>query len=156
MEKRLFIDLELCNRCRECHVECSYLYHPHNIGITSLRELAAFFLICRRCEQAPCVTSCPQEALEKQEDGVLKRYNMRCIGCKSCVYACPFGTIYPETVPYTLSRCDYCLGRVNGVGPDCVKSCPEKAVQYTEIDESREENIFLIGDKLAVRSLPWK
>ena len=98
--KKLFVDLDICAVCPECVVDCDYLYHPGNNGITHLREKAHFALICRHCEQAPCVNSCPQEALKRGEDKVVVRSNMLCIGCNSCLAACPFGTIYPEIIPF--------------------------------------------------------
>lgn len=154
--KKLFIDLEICNKCKECKVDCSYFYHPQNNGITTLRELAAFATVCRQCEEAPCVKACPQDALEKQEDGTLKRYNMRCIGCKSCVLACPFGTIYPEVIPHLVSQCDYCLSRANGKIPECVNTCLLEAVKYADIEEDVKENIFAVGKNLVVHSIPWE
>lgn len=153
---RLFIDLEICKECDECSAECSYVYHPENDGITSLREFANFALICRECEAAPCVESCPKQALEKQEDGKLKRYNFRCIGCKSCSHACPFGTIFPELIPYRTSMCDYCVNRLKqDEVPLCVRTCDEDAIRYEEVEESEEENIYFIGNNLAVHSEHW-
>ena len=154
--KRLFIDLEICCRCRECTAGCSYFYHPENKGVITLLELATRMEVCRKCEQAPCVKACPNEALEKQPDGTVKRYSMRCTGCETCTLACPFGAIYPEIVPYLTSQCDYCLGKSNGGEPECVKSCPQKAVQYVEVEESKEKDIHLIGEKLAVHAIPWR
>ena len=113
--KKVFIDLDLLDRLEEekdLGIECSYPYHPQNEGVTTLRELASYAVICRKCEEASCVLSCPKEALEKDDEGVLRRYNMRCISCKSCAVACPFGTIYPLAIPYTVSRCDFCIDRL--------------------------------------------
>ncbi|MBU4346290.1 MAG: 4Fe-4S ferredoxin [Candidatus Omnitrophica bacterium] len=152
--KRLFIDLDICNRCKECSVYCDYFYHPQNNGISSLREYATFVLFCRHCEEAPCVSACYHDALEKQGDGILKRYKMRCSSCKSCAIACPFGTIFADFIPYLDSKCDYCIG-VSSRIPKCVTSCPEKAIEIKEITERPEENIYLIGESLAVRSTKW-
>lgn len=69
--KRLFIDLEVCNKHPGVAVPCSYFYHPDNKGVISLREIATFAIICRQCDEAPCVKSCPQDALEKQGDGTI-------------------------------------------------------------------------------------
>ncbi len=152
--KRLYIDLDICNSCKEPACACSYLYHPQNSGITSLREYATFVLFCRHCDEAPCVNSCYYNALEKQADGVLKRYNMRCTSCKSCVIACPFGTILADFIPYLDSYCDYCIRKIDSL-PACVRSCPHKAVEVKEVEESIEQNIYLIGKTLAVRSRKW-
>jgi Fe-S-cluster-containing hydrogenase component 2 len=152
--KRLFIDLDICNKCDKCAVYCDYFYHPQNNGITSLREYATFVLFCRHCEEAPCVNSCYHNALEKQPDGILKRYKMRCTSCKTCAIACPFGTIFPEFIPYLDSRCDYCIGS-RGKLPKCVTSCPERAVEVKEVEESLEQNIFFVGESLAIHSRRW-
>ena len=152
--KRLFIDLEICNKCSECVVKCNYFYHPQNNGMTNLREYATFALYCRHCETAPCASACYHDALEKQDDGILKRYSMRCTSCKSCSIACPFGTIFPDFIPYLASRCDYCVG-LTQASPDCIASCPHKAIEVKEVQESTEENIYFIGENLAVHSLKW-
>ncbi len=155
--KSLLIDLEHCAKCPECATRCSYAFHPHNNGMVSVRELAHFAVVCRRCDDAPCVNACPWQALEKQADRVLKRYRMRCTSCKSCSHACPFGTIYPETIPYMTKNCDLCVGRLkDGQVPLCVESSPHGGVQYGEFTENPDENIFRVSDSLYVRStLQW-
>ena len=154
--KRLFIDLEICKKCEKCVIECSYYNHyPNNNGITSLREKVQYALICKQCEEAPCVEACPREALEKQEDGSLKRYNMLCIGCNSCVLACPFGTIYPELIPYLDSICDYCKKRFKDAYL-CIETCPYGAVEFKEFEENKEKNILLINKNLGVHIKRWK
>lgn len=152
--KRLFIDLEVCNKCPECVVKCSYFYHPQNNGITNLREYATFALYCRQCEELPCVKACYHDALEKQADGVLKRYKMRCSSCKSCSIACPFGTIFPDFIPYLDSSCDYCVGITEG-SPECIPTCPYNAVEVKEVKEQPEEDIYFVGKNLAVHSRRW-
>lgn len=88
--KKLFIDLELCYKCKKivppkfrlrrneggpvspkspdeggCIAECSYFYHPDNDGVSTLLERATRMLVCRQCEAAPCVAGCVFDALEK-------------------------------------------------------------------------------------------
>jgi Fe-S-cluster-containing dehydrogenase component len=157
MSKRLFIDLEICRECDKCEVACSYFYHPFNSGAVYLREIAEFAVTCRQCDEAPCVASCPKEALEKQEDGIIKRYNLRCVSCNSCSYACPFGTILPEVILYATSRCDFCIERLSGSEmPVCVGGCAKNAIQYGEFKEDPRTHRFLINDHLIVHAIPWK
>ena len=158
MAKRLFIDLEAFRKDKDLKVSCTYFYHSDNNGVITLREMATYALICRQCEFANCVQACPKEALEKQENGMLKRYNLRCIACKSCSVACPFGTILAEYVPFYSSQCDYCLGRVPEVEvPDCVKTCSNKdALQFIEVEEDHAKGIYFIGDHIAARALNFK
>ncbi|MBN1595513.1 4Fe-4S binding protein [candidate division FCPU426 bacterium] len=156
--KRLFIDLYLCDACEKCEVDCSYFYKPHpgSHGLFSLRELATFLLVCRRCQNPCCVAACAFEALERQDDGTLKRYTMRCVSCKSCAHACPFGTIYPDLVPYYASRCNLCETAQEGTIPPCVSKCAKKAISYKEIEPNENEGIFLINPGLAVRAPRWQ
>ncbi len=156
MGKRLFIDLYKCDECEKCTVECSYIYKPQitEHGILELRELASFALTCRRCEEPSCVAACRFEALERQEDGTMKRYNMRCVSCKCCASACPFGTIYPETVPFYTTKCDFCITSGSGA-PACTVNCVKNAIEYKEVKESEEGGIFFIGENLAVRAPKW-
>jgi len=151
--KRLYIDLEQCAKCEDCEMKCSYNLHPRNIGINRLREIANFALVCRRCEDAPCVSACPWEALEKNENKILWRYSMRCTSCKSCSNACPFGTIYPETIPFVFRTCDFCINRLKAnEEPVCVSSCPHGGVKFIDLEEDVQKNIYKISDNLVVYS----
>jgi Fe-S-cluster-containing dehydrogenase component len=151
--KSLLIDLDICSKCDECGMLCSYIQHPGNNGITSLREFAHFAVNCRRCEDSPCVASCPWQALEFQAYNALKRYMMKCTSCKSCSAVCPFGVIYPETIPFIISRCDFCLGRITGdEEPICVESCTAGGIKYGEFAEKPEERIFRVSEYLFVRT----
>lgn len=159
-DKRLFIDLDICfsGECKECLIKCSYFYHPQNNGIISVAELATYCLVCRRCEEPHCVNACPVEALEQQEDKdkLLLRHNMRCISCKSCSHACPYGSIYPELVPLLIHNCDFCLDRRDMTEePLCIKTCPYGALSLKEADFELDENTFLVGDNLIVHSTHW-
>ena len=151
--KRLFIDLDICNKCASCKAACDYFYHPQNNGITSLREYATFAVICRHCEEAPCVHSCYHNALERAQDGHIKRYKMRCSSCKTCSIACPFGIIFQDFIPYLDSKCDYCITKNNP--PKCLATCLHNAIEIKEIEESLENNIYFAGEHLAVHSLKW-
>lgn len=155
MSKRLVIDLDKCDQCDRCGVTCSYFYRPHSTanGVLALRERATFALICRRCEEPSCVDACPFNALERQSDGVLKRHNLRCVSCKLCVHACPFGTIYPDMVPFYTTPCNFCLGP-NISEPPCARSCGRGALEYLEVDPD-EPRLHIIDDYLAVRSTKW-
>jgi Fe-S-cluster-containing dehydrogenase component len=158
---RLFIDLDICGtgECKECVVKCSYFYHPGNNGIISVAELATYYLVCRKCEEPHCVNACPVEALEQQEDKdkILIRHNMRCISCRSCSHACPYGTIYPENVPYLVHNCDFCLDRREIKDePLCIKTCPYDALKLMDSNTKVPENTFLVGENLIIHSTHWE
>jgi Fe-S-cluster-containing hydrogenase component 2 len=156
MSKRIVLDLTKCEGCESCTVQCGYFYRHEDTGsgIQTLKERATFMIVCRRCEHASCVACCPYGALERQSDGVIHRYNLRCVSCKLCTQGCPFGTIYPEMVGFYVNPCDYCNGRT-AEEPPCVSGCVRDAIGYREVDPS-EPNLHIIDDDFAVIAPRWE
>lgn len=158
--KRLYIDIPaLMESGVDAHeIKCEYMYHQKNNGAFSLLEVAEFSVYCRQCKEAFCIDACPKEALEHQENGMIKRYNMRCVGCKSCILACPFGTIFPEVINYVTSKCDFCLNQLEqnpDYKPACVQTAPANTFMMKEVAEDQKQNIFFVGNHLAVRAPSW-
>jgi Fe-S-cluster-containing dehydrogenase component len=82
---------------------------------------------------------------------------MRCISCKSCSHACPYGTIYPENVPYLVHNCDFCLNRRDQQDePLCITTCPYGALRLQEASGELPEKTYLVGDNLIVHSTHWE
>lgn len=160
--KKLFIDIpRLLNKPDSVDkIKCEYMFHRENKGVFSLLEVAQFAAYCRRCEEAFCVLACPREALERQENGLIKRYNMRCVGCKSCILACPFGTVFPEVINYVTAKCDCCLNQLKenpDYQPLCVKTSPPEALKMVQIEEEDSgKHIYFAGENLAVRTPGWR
>ena len=157
MGKHLILDLEKCDACGECTVRCAYHYQPGvtDHGMKDLREQAAFLLVCRRCEEPSCVAACRFEALERGPDGAMQRHNMRCVSCKCCSQACPFGTIYPEITPFYSVRCDFCLSSLKKGDFACVSSCAKKALEYRELTEAEKKTVHVLNDAWAVKTAKW-
>lgn len=161
--KRLLIDIDklIKERVSLEEIDCEYLYHEGaNRGIFSLIEIAEFGVYCRQCKEAFCVDACPKDALERTKTHLIKRYNMRCVGCKSCVLACPFGTIFPEVINYITAKCDYCLKQLED-DPDyiplCARTAPNGSVKIIDIEnEKPEENLFFVGDYMVVKTPSWR
>ena len=163
MGRRLLIDLEVCDGCAACTARCAYFYRPHpeDHGIDTLRERGTFALLCRRCPEPTCVRACAFSALERQPDGTLQRHNLRCVSCKLCAHACPFGIIDPALLGFYETPCDFCVRSLEATGgpdqPPCVGSCGRSAVAYRTIapSELAEGDLHLLGDHLAVRARAW-
>ena len=150
MGKRLVVDLDRCDRCETCGVRCGRSGH---LGALAIRERATFAVVCRRCEVPSCVRACPFDALERLSDGGLVRHNLRCVSCKLCAHACPFGTIYPDMVSFYVTPCDYCLQRRDDA-PPCATTCGHGAIEYVETDTD-DARVYVIDDYLAARSRRW-
>lgn len=155
MSAKLIIDLSKCKPQSESKVRCSYKHHPDNKGFDSLLEMIHFALICRKCYLAPCIAACPRKALEKvqrknDDAGILKRANMLCTGCGTCAMACPFGTIYPDLVPFPSSVCDVCRGRLApGEKPLCVRTAQNGSIDYRQV--TAEGDLVEVFDDIVVR-----
>jgi Fe-S-cluster-containing dehydrogenase component len=155
MAAKLIIDLAKCKPQSESNVQCSYKHHPENKGFDSLLEMIRFALICRKCYLAPCITACPRKALEKVQTkdgdaGILKRANMLCTGCGTCAMACPFGTIYPDLIPFPSSICDVCKDRLAPAEkPLCVRTSQNGSIDYREVKV--EGDMMEVFDDIVVR-----
>ncbi len=156
-QKILLLDMEAAAAMSGEPIRCAYYYHPGNDGLGDLRETATFALLCRRCEDKPCVTVCVHEALEKQTDGTVQRHNLRCVGCESCVAACPFGVISPAIVRYINDTCDRCVER-GDEAPPCVANAPRGVLRWLDADDPtlRDEDVQMISDRVAIRCRRWE
>lgn len=168
MSRFVIAEPEKCIGCRTCEVACVMAHPP---GTKNEFPLATenFFprlkvvknmtmtapVQCHHCENAPCVNVCPTKALYYEADTVQLKTEL-CIGCQSCVMACPFGAMemvsYPiESQPLgplsvrgcvtVAQKCDLCLN--TGHGPACVEVCPTKTlhlVDTSSLQEKAEKN----------------
>lgn len=146
----LIVDLDICRTCPACTAQCSFPYHAGDGGPISLLEAVTYATVCRRCEAGTCVAACPREALARGGDGRLRRATLRCVACKTCSHACPFGTLLPELLPYAAGRCDACAGRRP---PLCVRTCPEGALRYEEA--AAGEALLEVSGDVAARGSVW-
>ena len=89
----------------------------------------AVVLTCRHCLRAPCMEVCPAEALKRDPStGAVVVDEALCIGCRDCVFACPFGAIKMEAGKAI--KCDLCGG-----DPACVRHCPTRALSFVSPEE---------------------
>lgn len=128
---------EKCVGCKLCELACSFKhFEEFNPSIsfitnTDFREEPAFFtsITCFQCEEPYCMEICPAKALKRSEEtGAVVVDKDRCVGCKMCTLACPFGNIVFLEREGVSGKCDLCNG-----DPECAKICPTEAIQYREV-----------------------
>ncbi len=102
-------------------------------------------LRCNHCTDAPCVEICPTKALFKRPDGIVDFDRDRCIGCKSCMQACPYDAIYIAEDSHTAEKCNFCAHRVDaGLEPACVVVCPTHSIWAGDLDDPASDIAQLV------------
>jgi len=157
--KILSIDISRCTGCRACEYACSFVhsgaFNRWNSRITISHFLNDFIFIpsvCTQCEEAYCVSVCPTQALTKnRETGVVEFDPNKCIVCKQCVIACPWGSIKLNHTGREIIKCDLCGG-----DPECVKVCQAKALEYVEVEDMVLDKRFRSATRLKSSAMEVK
>jgi Fe-S-cluster-containing dehydrogenase component len=101
---------------------------------------------CNHCEDAPCTTICPTTALFIRSDGIVDFDDDRCIGCKSCMQACPYDALYIDPNKGTAAKCNYCAHRVeNSYEPACVIVCPTESIVSGDLNDPSSKIAMMVA-----------
>ena len=157
MKYGFIIDNRKCIGCHACTTACKAEHQvPLGVNRTWVKQVEKgefpntrrLFSVmrCNHCTDAPCVEICPVEALFFREDGIVDFDKNRCIGCKSCMQACPYDALYIDPENHTAAKCNYCAHRVDiGLEPACVNVCPEHAIISGNMDDPESEIAVLLA-----------
>lgn len=174
MNNFVIADPNKCIGCRTCEIACVVAHSDKDIFTAESSEIAFYPRLsvvktaevsapiqCRQCEDAPCANACPNGAIINKE-GTIQIDAKACIGCKTCVMACPLGAIelveeYEDGNKVTqqnlkcvdsnklyfkeriiANKCDFCIGRENG--PACAQVCPTQAFRIIK-DETLNKSV---------------
>lgn len=140
MQLGFVIDHAKCIGCHACTIACK---SENDVPVGNFRTWVKYtesgefpevrrsfgVLRCNQCSDAPCVTICPTSALYKREDGIVDLDRSVCIGCKSCMQACPYDALYLNESTGLAEKCHFCAHRTEvGLAPACAIVCPTEAI----------------------------
>lgn len=136
--KVLMLEPAKCTGCRACMDACSFektgVFNPldSRVNVITFHEDLTFVpTVCTQCETPYCAEVCPTVALVKNAATDLVEFiEDKCIGCKQCVVACPWGSIKINHLGKEIIKCDHCDG-----DPACVKVCKAEALTYIEVED---------------------
>jgi len=127
-------------------------------------------VLCNHCENPPCVRACPTQATFKREDGIVMMDFHRCIGCRFCMAACPFGarsfnfrdprpfikpeeyvTEFPTRMKGVVEKCNFCNERLAvGLQPACVEAS-NGAIVFGDLNNPESEVRALLKENYTIR-----
>ncbi len=143
----------------------------HDYLETQLKE-ESLLALCNHCENPPCVRVCPTKATFRRDDGIVMMDQHRCIGCRFCVAACPYGArsfnwrdprkyipeidpTYPTRTKGVVEKCTFCAERLaRGEMPACVEACPSKALAFGDLRDKDSDVRKVLKENYTVRRKP--
>ena len=165
MSKQLgfFIDSSVCTGCKGCQIACK---DKNNLEVGRLwrrvyevngggwEQRGGFWeptvfaykvsVGCMHCQNPVCVETCPAGAYSKRADGVTVHDADKCIGCRYCEWACPYGAPQFNEAAGKMSKCDMCTDLIdNGESPACVAACPMRAIEFGDLSELQAKHGML-------------
>jgi Fe-S-cluster-containing dehydrogenase component len=196
----MLIDLAACTKkegCRDCVEAC---HRVHNVPLITdpkqeikwiwnapynevfpeqqrpyLKDEVArrpILVLCNHCENPPCVSVCPTKATFKRPDGIVMMDYHRCIGCRYCMAACPYGARsfnwrdprpairdidpgYPTRTKGVVEKCNFCEERLHkGLKPACVEACKEKGLFFGNLADPGSEIRKVMDGRMTLRRKP--
>ncbi|MEW6418341.1 MAG: 4Fe-4S dicluster domain-containing protein [Nitrospirota bacterium] len=148
--KQIFVKPEKCIGCKSCEIACAVQHSKDKTLFSAVLqsptpmkrlfveavETMKMPIICRHCEDAPCLDACISGCLYRDEKGFVRRKEERCIGCWTCIMVCPFGVITRDKEKHIAVKCDRCHELEI---PACVNACPTYALVMTDVEELPKE-----------------
>jgi molybdopterin-containing oxidoreductase family iron-sulfur binding subunit len=126
-------------------------------------------VLCNHCDDPACVRVCPTKATFKRPDGIVMMDYHRCIGCRFCMAACPYGSRsmnfrdprpfiqkinpdFPTRTKGVVEKCNFCEERLaKGILPACVTACTQKALTFGDVEDSGSDVRRLLDEKFSLR-----
>jgi Fe-S-cluster-containing dehydrogenase component len=146
--------------------------HPHVSEAIKGKPVLVF---CNHCDRPPCVRVCPTAATFRRPDGIVVMDEHRCIGCRYCIAACPYGARsfnwkdprpfikrvveeFPTRSKGVVEKCNFCQDRLaRGLGPACVEACKKAggdALVFGDLGNPNSEVARILRERFTIRRKP--
>jgi Fe-S-cluster-containing dehydrogenase component len=137
--------------------EAAFPHQKHDYNVSDATRNKPHLLLCNHCDNPPCVRVCPTKATFKRADGIVAMDYHRCIGCRYCMAACPYGARsfnfkdprpyidelnedYPARTKGVVEKCNLCDHRLaEGLPPACVEACKYGAILFGDLDDPNSD-----------------
>jgi Fe-S-cluster-containing dehydrogenase component len=151
--------------------ELGHSSRPGDFGGMS-QQFLSVVVLCNHCENPPCVSVCPTKATFRRPDGIVMMDYHRCIGCRYCMAACPYGARsfnwkdprpairavdpnYPTRTRGVVEKCNFCDERLaRGLQPACVEACNEKKLVFGDMSDPASELRRVLAGRVVLRRKP--
>ena len=144
--KVFYVNPDRCIGCKSCVLVCSLSHAGTPMLTVQMIGEYSIPMHCQHCEVSACMEACPEEAISRNELGLVIINESKCVGCGACAIACPFGAVRVDEARRVAVKCDLCFDKLEkGELPMCVRTCPAQAVQIIEC----------IGCNFCVASCPF-
>jgi molybdopterin-containing oxidoreductase family iron-sulfur binding subunit len=197
----MVINIRTCMKHHDCHKCVSACHKSHNVPdfgnpkdeikwiwkesfshafheaehehLEEKLQHAPVLVMCNHCDNPPCTRVCPTKATWKRDsDGIVMMDWHRCIGCRYCVLACPYGSRsfnwrdprpfieeinkdYPTRQRGVVEKCTFCEERLaRGKMPHCVEACEYKALTFGDLEDPDSEVRKLLRENFTIRRKP--
>lgn len=164
-----YFNQNACIGCRTCQIACKdkndlpvgTVYrrvHSFEAGSFPVPAVYHYSATCNHCEHPACVAGCPTGAMHVSEDGTVQHDDERCIGCRYCVWNCPYDVLQYHPESGIVGKCDACADlRAAGGDPACVDACVMRCLEFGPLDTLLAEHAGEdLTDKLVILPDPTK
>lgn len=170
-QKAFYFNASICIGCKACQTACvdkndlpiGVLWRRvfeygggtwiQQNGVQTPNNVFLYYVStsCQHCQNPLCLEVCPAAAITKRSDGIVTIDANKCLGCRYCEWACPYGAPQFNEEAGVMTKCNFCVDLLDqGLNPACVDACVMRCLDFGDIEELRQK----YGDFGSIEPLP--